>query len=208
MSIALFSLFLIFIVGQSVTGWSAYNQALGEAHYNPIAYLGYLATGQFLDGVFSNWQAAILQLTVLIAFGSLLRQKGAVHSRQPDEEGTPASPRTLEWKFTPRSSPRQWLYANSLSIVFATTFIICFVAHAVFASWKHNEDQRLRHLPPSGLASYVHSADFWFSVFQTWEAEFFAIGFYIVLSIFLRQDGSSESKPVGASNQQTGGACE
>ncbi len=156
----------------------------------------------------SNWQAAILQLTVLIAFGSLLRQKGAVHSRQPDEKGSPQSPRTIEWKFARRSSVGEWLYANSLSLAFAATFAVTFAAHAIFATWKHNEDQALRHLPPDAFGAYVQSADFWFTVFQTWEAEFLAIGFYIVLGIFLRQQGSAESKPVGASDQQTGGANE
>ena len=195
MSIALLGMFLACLAGQSVTGFSAYNQALDAAHYSPIAFTDYLETGQFLDGVFSNWQAALLQLGVLIGFGSILRQKGAAHSRQPDEPGTPSSRRTIEWKFARRASLSEWLYANSLSLAFGVSFLVCFVAHAVFGGKLYNEDQRLQHLPPVPLLSYVQSADF-------------AIAFYIVLSIFLRQEGSSESKPVEASNEQTGGANE
>ena len=208
MSIALLGLFLVCVAGASLTGWSAYNQALSEGHYGPIAFRAYLKTGQFLDGIFSNWQAAILQLGVLITFGSILRQKGAAHSRKPDEEGTLASHQKHEWKFAPRFSLGAWIYANSLSLTFAAFFLACFVAHAVFGSWKYNEDQMLRRLALGFFTSYVRSTDFWFTVFQTWEAEFFAIGFYIVLSIFLRQQDSSESKPVEASNEQTGGVNE
>src|SRR5579863_1030459 len=68
MSIMLFSLFLLCLVGQGLSGWLAYNQALRAAHLPAITLIAYLATGNFLDGMLSNWQAAILQLAVLIAF--------------------------------------------------------------------------------------------------------------------------------------------
>ena len=139
-----------------------------------------------------------------IAFGSVLRQKGAAHSRKMD----PPSHRKASWKFGPRRTVREWLYANSLSLAFFGMFIAIFVLHGLFGEWKYNEDQALRHLPPTSLASYACSSSFWFSVFQCWEAEFAVIGIYIVLSIFLRQENSPESKPVGASNKQTGGPNE
>ena len=100
------------------------------------------------------------------------------------------------------------MYANSLSLAFFAMFAATFVLHVVFGDWKFDEDQALRHLPPASLGSYAVSSSFWFSVFQCWEAEFSAIAIYIVLSIFLRQEHSPESKPVGASNEQTGGANE
>jgi hypothetical protein len=211
MSIALFSLFLLCIVGQGLSGWSAYNGSLKASHFAEIGLGAYLGTGNFLDGILSNWQAAILQLAVLIAFGSVLRQKGAAHSRQPEPDSHAAnmlSQRTLEWKLGSRSTAREWLYSNSLSLAFLAMFIVTFALHALFGDWAYNEGQALRHLPPSPLGNYAVSSSFWFSVFQCWEAEFAVIGIYIVLSIFLRQDQSSESKPVGASDEQTGGANE
>jgi hypothetical protein len=87
-------------------------------------------------------------------------------------------------------------------------FLAVFLLHILFGAWKHNEDQALQHLPPDSLRAYAVSSEFWFSVFQCWEAEFASIGIYIVLSIFLRQENSPESKPVGASDAQTGGANE
>jgi hypothetical protein len=204
MSIALFSLFLVCVVAQGVTGWFAYDDSLRAGHFPEIALGTYLGTGNFLDGIFSNWQAALLQLATLIAFGSVLRQKGAAHSRKPE----PGSHRMLHWKFGFRPTLREWLYANSLSLAFLGMFIVTFLLHLLFGAWKYNENQMLRHLPATSLGAFAVSSSFWFSVFQCWEAEFAAIGIYIVLSIFLRQENSSESKPVGSSDAQTGGANE
>ena len=200
MSIALFGLFIVCMVGQGVTGWYSYNDTLVAGHFHKVPFGVYLGTGQFLDGIFSNWQAAVLQLAVLIAFGSVLRQKGAAHSRKSDGRNH----RTLSWKLGPRPTARKWLYANSLSLAFICMFLMNFALHVLFGQWKYNEDQALRHLPPISLGSYAASSSFWFSVFECWEAEFWAIGIYIVLSIFLRQENSSESKPVEASDEETG----
>jgi hypothetical protein len=200
MSIALFGLFLVCVAAQGLSGWFAYDESLQAGHFRAITLGAYLGTGNFLDGIFSNWQAAVLQLAALIAFGSVLRQKGAAHSRKRTSENH----RTLGWKLGPRPTVHEWLYANSLSLAFLGMFIATFVLHLWFGEWKYNENQALRHLSPISLRSYARSSSFWFSVFQCWEAEFWAIGIYIVLSIFLRQQGSSESKPVGASNEQTG----
>lgn len=204
MSVALFSLFVGCISGQALSGWFAHNRSLQTAHLPALGFAAYLSTGNFLDGILSNWQAALLQLAVLIGFGSVLRQKGAAHSRK----GPAQSHRTLAWKLRPRATLHEWLYANSLSLAFIGLFAATFALHLVFGDWKYNEDQALRHLAPIGVAAYGRSAAFWFSVFQCWEAEFAAIGIYIVLSIFLRQERSPESKPIGASNAQTGGANE
>lgn len=204
LTLALFGLFLLCVVGQSLSGWFAYNGSLQAARYREITFGDYLGTGNFLDGMLSNWQAAILQLAVLIVFGTVLRQKGAAHSRKVGFKNH----RTLEWKLGPRPKLKEWLYANSLSLVFFAMFVATFILHMKFGEWKYNEDQALRHLPTTSLSSYAGSSSFWFSVFQCWEAEFLAIGIYLVLSIFLRQERSPESKAVGASNNQTGGANE
>jgi hypothetical protein len=204
LSIALFGLFLLSMIGQSLSGWFAYNGSRQTGHFQEIGFIAYLGTGNFLDGVLSNWEAAILQLAVLIVFGSALRQKGATHSRKLESKNY----RMLDGRIARRMTLHDWLYANSLSLAFGGMFLAAFLLHILFGAWKHNEDQALRHLPPDSLGSYAVSSEFWFSVFQCWEAEFASIGIYIVLSIFLRQENSSESKPVGASDAQTGGANE
>jgi hypothetical protein len=198
MSIMLFCLFLVCLISQGMTGWLAYNQSLTEGHLSEVTLGTYLGTGNFLDGIFSNWQAAILQLAVLISFGSVLRQKGAPHSRKKDSTGH------RKRRLSPWPTLHGWLYANSLSLAFLVIFFVTFLLHGLFGQWKYNEGQALRHLPPISFSSYSVSSSFWSSVFQCWEAEFFAIGIYIVLSVFLRQEHSPESKPVGASDEQTG----
>jgi hypothetical protein len=200
LSLALFGLFLACLAAQAVTGWQAFNRALKDAGLRPMAFPAYLGSGDFLDGIFSNWEAAILQLAVLIAFSSVLRQKGAAHSKKAGG----GNRRKFSLNLNLKSSPMEWLKANSLSLAFGAMFAATFLLHALFGSWKHDEEQMLRHLPPSPFDAYLTSAGFWASVFQCWQAEFGAIGLYIVLSICLRQEGSSESKPTEASNAETG----
>ena len=205
LSLALFALFAVCISLQSVTGWMAFNSSQHDVHQSEIGWAAYLRTGDFLDGVFSNWQAAVLQLAVLVAFSSVLRQRGAAHSRKLAHGNVDAlDARTVEWKFKRRETAGEWVYANSLSLAFFGAFALTFAAHAFAGALKTNEDRALQHLAPQAFSAYVASPAFWESVFQTWEAEFFAIGLYVVLSIFLRQENSPESKPVGCSDAETG----
>jgi hypothetical protein len=242
LSIALFSLFAICIAAQSVVGWRSYGQSLAASHYPALGYGAYLETGTFQNAVFSNWQAAVLQLGVLIAFSTVLRQRGAAHSRKSDEEKTgeektgeekageektakdrqaetlraadeddkrpgppPASSRrrlTTNFQFNPLR--KNWLYNNSLSLALFGLFVLFFALHAWTSNRAYNEEQMLRHQQVQALLPYLGSSTFWFSCFQTWEAEFFAIGVYIVLSIFLRQERSPESKKPDAGDADTG----
>ena len=203
LSLALFALFAVCIAGQAATGFRAFNAAQTAAHLTDVGFAAYLGTGNFLDGAFSNWQAAVLQLAVLITFGAVLRQKGATHSRRPgDDGGEPGEGNGGD------TAGHSWAYAHSLGLAFGAMFVVTFVLHLVFGHWKNNEDLALQHQPAIDLGTYWDSAGFWFSCFQCWEAEFALIGIYVVFSIFLRQEASPESKPVGASDDQTGGANE
>jgi hypothetical protein len=51
---------------------------------------------------------------------------------------------------------------------------------------------------------YVRTAQFWFESLQNWQSEFLAIAAMVVWSIFLRQRGSPESKPVDSPHHKTG----
>ena len=220
MSIALFCLFAACLAGQALSGWAACDGELRAGGFDQIGLGAFLETGRFLDGIFSNWQAAVLQLTVLVAFGSVLRQKGAAHSRKTEAEQRQESGekqheardaggrQTLQWKFGARPTLGGWLYANSMSLAFGGLFAATFALHLLFGAWKHNENQALRHLPPSPVWDYAGSSGFWSTLFECWEAEFGVIGVYIVASIFLRQENSPESKPVEAGHEQTGGSNE
>jgi hypothetical protein len=63
---------------------------------------------------------------------------------------------------------------------------------------------RARRAPVSVVA-YVGTSRFWFESLQNWQSEFVAVGTLVVLSIYLRQRGSSQSKPVALAHGETGG---
>ncbi len=98
----------------------------------------------------------------------------------------------------------QLLYRNSLAIVLLLFFALSFVSHLLGGTADHNEQQALRGQPPVGALEFLGTSDFWFQSMQNWQSEFLAVGALIVLSIFLRQHGSPESKPVTAPHSQTG----
>lgn len=194
LAITFFCLFVCSFVGQSVSGLFQYNDQV--RHSSKLGYWQYLGTGNFLEGVFVNWQAAMLQLACLILLGSFLILRGASHSRKPDDSSTEHE--------NIRGEGSSWQYRHSFLLFFLAAFFASFLAHIIFGSAAYNEKRALTNgeaLPPS---AYPISAQFWFETFQTWQAEFLAIALFIVASIFLRGEGSPESKPVEASDEETG----
>ena len=196
LSIAFFVLFVVSLAAQSVSGVASYNETLRAHGRAGIGYTEYLATGDFLDGIFVNWQAAILQLGCLIVFAEIFHQRGASHSRKSGKK-----PRRKKRKNVVRNS---WIYRNSLSLAFGLLFAGSFAGHMIFGTLLYNQTRSLTGQPPVSLSSYLITGDFWFKMVQTWQAEFIGIALFIVLSIFLRQEGSAESKPVESSNRETG----
>jgi hypothetical protein len=196
LSLALAALFVITLFGESFFGLKYYNDQQSNHGASQISFGKFLATGTFLDGVFSNWQAAILQLAILIIFSTVLFQRGASHSRKPENDGK--KKKDAHWY--------NWLYRNSLSLAFIFLFLTTFLLHLIFGTQKFNEEQKLQGQKLLTTGQFFCSAKFWFSVFQTWEAEFFAILIFLILTIFLRQENSAESKPLRAADKNTGEA--
>jgi hypothetical protein len=172
-------LFVLCLAGQALAGHSAYNQTQLSVGQPAISLPRYIRTGTFLQGMFENWQAAILQLGSLIVFGIFLHQRGAPHSlRDGTSKGSRARvSQRSGGKTKPAKRPR-WFHDNSLRV--------------------------LLHEPPQTVMQFFRSSQFWFITLQTWEAEYMAIALYVLLSIYLRQQGSPESKPADASNADTG----
>jgi len=194
LSLSFASLFAVCLVGQSISGHLSYNSALAMHGLPPVSYAGYLATGNFLDGAFTNWQAALLQLACLVVFAAKFRERGAAHALSPRTRG----------RLRSEARSRPWIYRHSLSLAFGALFLLSFLAHLFFGAMDYNARLEMIRRSPISTADYGLSSAFWFANTQTWEAEFAALAFYIILSIFLRQQGSPESKPVGSSNRVTG----
>ena len=78
--------------------------------------------------------------------------------------------------------------------------------HVVVGAGAYNEERSLTGRPPISIAAFLLSAKFWSSTLQTWQAEYLAIAIFVVLSIFLRQQNSAESKPLESRDDATGEA--
>jgi hypothetical protein len=203
LSLTFGALFLCALFGQSFSGWKFYNGQLADHQLPQISFGKYLGTGTFLDAAFCNWQAALLQLACLIIFSEELYQRGASHSRKPEKGGHKQSNRSKSHKHPKHQS---WVYRNSLSLAFVGIVSATFILHVIFGTMSFNEDRALQHQSPLTVAQFFVSSKFWFLTVQTWQAEFFAILVFVILTIFLRQQNSAESKPPEAGDDETGEA--
>jgi hypothetical protein len=198
LSIVLFALFVICISGQSLAGWRQQNETFAAYGRASVGYGHYLSSGAYLEGLASNWQAAVLQLGSLIVFSGFLYQRGSPHSRDP---------RKAKHKDRKRQAGRfVWFYRNSLFLAFLLLFVLALALHVGVGAEAYNEDRGLAGQSPVSVMAFLLSAKFWSTTLQTWQAEYLVIVIYLVLSVFLRQQGSAESKPVESSNETTGRA--
>jgi hypothetical protein len=200
LSLAFLTLYLGTALGQTITGIRSFNDQRLQHALPTLPLHQFLLTGTYLDSIFVNWQAAVLQLAALIVFSSFLYQKGAAHSRKDDSDP--------EHKEDTGGRHRSWLFRHSLSLAFFAMFLLTFALHSVFATLANNELLALDRQPPVPIHTFIHSANFWASTLACWQAEFFAIFAYVVLSIFLRQQNSPESKPGDSPDHETGGSNE
>lgn len=164
LSLMFFFLFSGSIIGQSFSGASAYNKRLSAYGFPEVSYWQYLESGDFLDGVFVNWQAAVLQLGCLVVFAKFLRQRGASHSRKPEDQ----EPRKEVRKSDPqiRKGATSWMYRNSLSLAFSLVFLASIAVHVIFGALKFNHDRTLERQAPISTEQYILAPQFWFEHFR------------------------------------------
>ena len=195
LSLTLFALFLVSLGTGLFAGLAQRNETLTEHNAVAIGYWAFLKSGSFWEALSVNWQAALLQLATIIVFSEFLFERGATHSRNPRK--TAARP-------TLTKRPLRWLYGHSLSVAFFGLFFAALLVHAFAGEATDNGTRALHGKPPLSFGEYLISAKFWWSNLQTWQAEYLVIAVYLVLSIFLREKKSAESKPVSAEHTATG----
>ena len=210
LSIVLLSLFLVFWLGQSVAGHREYNSEQQEHDQPEVGYLSYLGSAHFWEATAENWESEFFQMFGYVILTAFLFQKGSSESKKLDEpEPVDRDPRQSKRKNVPGPVRRGGLvlklYENSLSLAFLLFFLISIVMHAVSGARVYNEEQ-LEHGQPEqlGVLQYAGTSRFWFESLQNWQSEFLAIAAMVILSIFLRQRGSPESKPVDSPHHKTG----
>jgi hypothetical protein len=219
-SLSLFFLVILLaaLVGQAIAGHAAYNndeiehaQLLNEQP-ETISLGRYVVSSAFGQAVMENWQSEYLQFSLFILTTVWLVQKGSPESKELDKAGTESEKDQMIGEHASADSPkwarvggvRTWLYSNSLLIVMGLIFIGSWFAHSVTGWSTYNSDQIEHEQEPLSWLEYIGSADFWETTLQNWQSEFLAVGSMAVLSIYLRQRGSPESKPVGAPHAATG----
>jgi hypothetical protein len=199
-------LFLLFLGAQSATGWRVYNSGNEEHGQEAVGYLTYLTTGHFVEGTLENWESEFLQMAAFVLLTVFLVQKGSAESKSGAEDDDIAAHRDDPEAPWPVRRGGVWLalYSNSLFLAFLVLFLASIAGHAAGGAREYSEERESHGQPPVSTLEFVRTSDFWYQSFQNWQSEFLAVASISVLSIFLRQKGSSQSKPVYAPNGRTG----
>lgn len=210
LTIVMFLLFAFSLVGMVVAGQRHYNADQRDHGQETASLGGYLQTGAFVEGLFENWESEFLQMGLYVVLTAFLYQKGSAESKDPDKsEPVDADPRAERAKPDAPGPVKRGgfalrLYENSLGIALLTLFLLSFALHVLGGAAAYNDAQRAHGGATVSALGYLATSQLWFESFQNWQSEFLSIGALVVLSIFLRQRGSPESKPVAASHAETG----
>ena len=211
LTITLMALFAFSIVGHSLAGWREYDDDQREHGQAAVGYSGYLTTGAFVESVFENWESEFLQMGVYVVLTAFLFQKGSAESKDPDSDAEPVDEDPNQARGKPdapgpvhRGGLLLGAYQNSLALALFALFAVSFVLHAAGGAREYSEEQQAHGGEAVSLLGYLGTARFWFESFQNWQSEFLSIAVIVVLSIFLRERGSPESKPVASPHSKTG----
>ncbi|HEY9552883.1 DUF6766 family protein [Allosphingosinicella sp.] len=209
LTIVLLLLFAASIIGQWITGWYFENEEL-TVHGEQAVSLGQYATDpHFISTVFENWESEFLQMSAYVVLTAFLFQKGSAESSDPDvpprdadlakQAAKPGAPKILR-----QGAFFRGLYAHSLGITLLMLFAASFFLHWKYSAAEAAAEARMHGEIPLTMAQYLWDPRLWFESFQNWQSEFLSTAVLVVLSIFLRQKESPESKPVAAPHGQTG----
>jgi hypothetical protein len=211
LSIVLFSFFAFSMIGQYLTGWHENNENQRLHNQPTVSLFEYAGEGHFIEATFENWESEFLQMSAYVIFTVFLFQKGSSESKDPDK--TERVDKTVKRAKYDKNAP--WpvrrggialkIYEHSLSLALLSLFAISFILHGLGGVKDYNEEQAEHGAVQTSTLGYMTSSRFWFESFQNWQSEFLSVGLMVVLTIFLRQKGSPESKAVDRPHGETGG---
>jgi uncharacterized protein DUF6766 len=212
LSIVFLAMFLAALCGQAIAGHADFNDT-AVSHGDPTISLGrYVVSSDFGSAVMENWQSEYLQFTLLIFLTVWLLQRGSPESKELGNAGRESDQRQKVGTHAQQNSPR-WakvagirraIYENSLVLVMGSIWIGTWLAQSVTGAAQYNADQLDHQQDPVSWFHYIGTASFWENTLENWQSEFLAVGSMAILSVYLRQRGSPESKPVGAHHGATG----
>lgn len=208
LSLVFFILFMLTLVGQAITGLKQHNEDILTKGGETVDMLAYLTSGHFLQSTFENWESEFLQMALFLILSMFLYQKGSSESKDPDKE------EDVDREPNPKRKNAPWpvkkgglalaIYKHSLCYAFSLLFLLSFLLHWYGSLKDYNEEQLLEGKKTETAMEYLSNSRFWFESFQNWESEFLSIFAIVVLSVFLREQGSPQSKPVDAPHDETG----
>jgi Domain of unknown function (DUF6766) len=212
LTVCFLAIFLLSLVGQSVAGFVAYNEEQRSHDEPPITYGRYLVSSDFGGNVMENWQSEFLQFTLIIVATVWLTQRGSTESKKPEEAGPESDADARVGEHAPADAPawaklRGWrlrVYENSLGLAMLGIFLAAWFAQSLANRVQFNDEQAAHGEAAVSWFAYLREADFWNRTLQNWQSEFLAVATMAAFSIYLRQRGSPESKPVGAPHAETG----
>ncbi len=212
LTLVFLGLCLAALVFQAIAGHAAFNAEQDQMQAPHVSFWRYVFSSAFGVAVMENWQSEYLQFTLFIVLTVWLVQRGSPESKEPGKAGTEsdADQRVGEHARPDSPAPARWrgigrrLYENSLLIVMGSIWLGTWVAQSITGATTFNAERLVSHQPPVSWWSYVGSGSFWERTLENWQSEFLAVGSMAIFAIYLRQRGSPESKPVGASHEATG----
>ena len=209
LSIVLLALFAATMAAQIVTGMWTYNQDQREHGEPAVGLLEYLTTGHFIEVTAENWESEFLQMAMFLILTASLRQKGSAESKklegEDDVDKDPAESRDdpeAPWPVR-KGGVALWLYSRSLGISFLLLFLVSFLLHAAGGAREFSQEQAAHGGSPVSMMAYMGTSRFWFESMQNWQSEFLSLAAMVILTIWLRQRGSPESKPVAYPHYKT-----
>jgi hypothetical protein len=209
--VALAVFLMIWLGGQTVSGMRTYNEEQRDHHEATVSFGAYLTTAHFGEATFENWESEFLQMGAYVALTVWLVQRGSAESKPPEDGDEPVDEdpeghrrdRDAPWPVR-RGGVALSLYKNSLVIAFFVLFFLSWWLHAVTGAHEFSSEQEAHGGSRVTTAGYVRTSQFWFESFQNWQSEFLAVAVIVGASVYLRERGSAESKPVAEAHHATG----
>ena len=206
------TIFVLALVVQAFVGHAEFNHQQVAHHDETISLGRYVTSSAYAVDVTENWQSEYLQFTLMVLAAVWLVQKGSTESKPLGNAGPESDEDQKIGRYAELDSPgwakvrgvRLWLYSNSLVLLMAFLWIGSWFAQLVTGRVAYNAEQLDHQELGLTLWQYAGSSDFWNRTIQNWQSEFLAVASMAVFSIWLRQRGSPESKPVGEPHYSTG----
>ena len=212
LSLAFGALFFVTLVGQAISGAADFNAQQIANGLEPVSLTEYVTSSSFGVDVMENWQSEYLQFFLYIFATVWLVQHGSSESKKPGEEGAESDKEQKVGRHATADSPawartggwRTALFSRSLGLLMGGLFLLTWAASSVAGWAAYNSEQLGEREDPVSWLGYLAGPDFWNRSFQNWQSEMLAVGSMAVFSVYLRQRGSPESKPVGVAHAETG----